>query len=87
MHLNRRHFLKAGAQASVYEAVASPNRTGVASAFTNREFYFGLANDGRTAVEVATRQAYAPIGVAGVSAAKKWNFAVRSLPISQVKPV
>jgi len=85
--MKRRYFLKANARKSIFGAVASRNRTAVASAFADRESFFVLVNYRRSALEVTYRQAYAPIGDAGVSATEKCNFATSSLPILLVKPV
>jgi hypothetical protein len=52
----------------------------VASAFANREFHLVLANYGQSAVEIATRDAYAPVAETG-AARKHWTLPARSLQI------
>jgi hypothetical protein len=63
-----------------------PTQEVVASAFANREFYVVLANYGRSAVEVMTRDAYLPVGDTGAAPTRKWNVAGRSLQILRRQP-
>jgi hypothetical protein len=63
-----------------------PAQEVVTSAFANREFYVVLANYGRSAVEVTTKDAYLPVGDTGAALSRKWNIAGRSLQILQRQP-
>ena len=58
-----------------------PPKDVVASAFANREFHLVLANYGQSAVEVATRDAYAPIADPTSAPRKQWQLPARSLHI------
>jgi hypothetical protein len=53
----------------------------VASAFANREFFLVLANYGKEAVEIATRDTYMAVAGAGSAPQKQWRLPARSLHI------
>ncbi|MFA7005466.1 MAG: hypothetical protein WC429_15600 [Verrucomicrobiia bacterium] len=58
-----------------------PPKDVVVSAFANREFHLVLANYGKDAADVATRDAYMLVAGAGAAPQKQWRLPARSLHI------